>query len=125
MASLPLSVNGQSVIDICICYGNSITQYNYPLTTDEDTDLFTGASARGHLPVKFTLVKLTNVYPKEKPLIEKALWDVWSLHLEMEMLTSKTSQDALEMWEFFKKSFREATQFFILSEKVTQHSKPF
>ena len=41
------------------------------------------------------------------------------------MLTKKTSEDALEMWDFFRNSLRDATQFFIPSKKVTQHSKPF
>ena len=77
-----VSVNGQSVIDVCICYGNFINRYNYSLTTDEDTELFTGVPVRGHWPVRVTLVKSTNVYSKEKPWIEKAMWDQWSLHLE-------------------------------------------
>ena len=32
-----VSVNGQSVIDMCMCYGNFINQHNYSLTTDVDT----------------------------------------------------------------------------------------
>ena len=48
-----------------------------------------------------------------------------SLHLEMEKLTKKTSEDALEMWDFFKNCSRDATQLFIPSKKVTQHNKPF
>ena len=120
-----VSVNGQSVIDMCICYGNFINQYNYSLATDVDTEHFTGASSRGHLPVKVTLVKSTNVCSKEKPWIKKAIWDEWSMHLETEMLTRKTSEDALEMWESFQNSLRDATHFFIPSKKVTQHSKPF
>ena len=63
--------------------------------------------------MKVTLVKSTNVYSKEKPWIEKAMWDEWSVHLETEMLTGKTSEDALEMWESFKNSLRDATQFLI------------
>ena len=42
-----LSINGQSVIDLCICYGNFINKYKCSLTTDEDTELFTGAPSRG------------------------------------------------------------------------------
>ena len=120
-----VSINGQSVIDMCICYGNFINQYNYSLTTDVDTELFTGAPSRGHLPVKVTLVKSTNVYSKEKPWIEKARWEEWSMHLETEMLTKKTSDDAFEMWDSFKNSLRDATQFFIPAEKVIRRSKPF
>ena len=119
-----VSVNGQSVIDICICYGNFINQYNYSLTTDEDTELYAGAPAGGHIPVKVTLVKSMNVYPKEKPWIEKALGEEWIWHLEMEMLTRKTSQDALELREFFKNSLKEAAKLLIPSKTVTQHSKP-
>ena len=99
-----VSVNRQSVIDMCICYGNFINQYNYSLTTDVDTDLFTVAPSTGHLPVKVTLVESTNVYSKEKPWIEKSMWEEWSKHLETEMLTRKTSEDDSEMWDFLKKS---------------------
>ena len=120
-----VSVNGQSKFDMCICYGNFINQYNYSLTTDVDTELFTGTPSRGHVPVKVTLFKSTHVYSKEKPWIEKAMWEEWSMHLETEMLTRKTSEDASEMWDSFKNSLRDATQLFSPSKKVTKHSKPF
>ena len=73
--------------------------------------------------MKVTLVKSTIVYSKEKPWIEKAMWEEWSE--ETKMLTGKTSAGALEMWYSFKNSLRDATHFFIPSKKVTQHSKPF
>ena len=120
-----LSINGQSVIDLCICYGNFINQYKCSLTTDEDTELFTGAPSRGHLPVLVSLVESRSGYFKEKPWIEKAMWDDWRAHLETEILDWTTSDNALEMWEFFKNSLREATLLFIPFKKVTQHSKPF
>ena len=53
------------------------------------------------------------------------MWDDWRAHLETEMLDWTTSDNALEMWEFFKNSLREATLLFIPFKKVTQHSKPF
>ena len=66
--------------------------------------------------MKVTLVKSTNVYSKEKPWIEKAMWEEWSE--ETKMLTGKTSEDSLEMWDSFKNSLRDATQFFIPSKKL-------
>ena len=120
-----LSINGQSVIDLCICKGNFINQYKCLLTFDEDTELFAGAPSRGHLPVLVSLVESKSGYFKEKPWVEKALWDDWRAHLETEMLDWKTSDNALEMWEFFKNSLREATLLFIPFKNVTQHSKAF
>ena len=93
-----LSINGQSVIDLCICYGNFINQYKCSLTTDEDTELFTGAPSRGHLPVLVSLVESKSGYFKEKPWIEKAMWDDWRAHLETEMLDWTNSDNVLEMW---------------------------
>ena len=72
-----------------------------------------------------SLVESKSGYFKEKPWIEKALWDDWRAHLETEMLDWTTSNNALEMWEFFKNSLREATLLFIPFKEVTQHSKPF
>ena len=40
------------------------------------------------------------------------------MHLETEMLTRKTTENALEMWDSFKNSLRDATQFFIPSKKL-------
>ena len=105
---------------MCICYGNFNKQYDYSLKTDEDTELFTGAPSRGHWPVKVTLAKSTNVCSKEKIWIEKAMWEEWSMHLEMETLTRKTTEDSLEIRGSFKNSLRYASQLFIRSQCVNK-----
>ena len=67
------SINGYSVIDLCICYGNFINKYDWNLTIDEGTELFTGPPSRGHFPVKFTIEKPVRLKVNEEPWIEKAL----------------------------------------------------
>ena len=45
-----LASNGHSVIDVCLL-AHSLTSKSTYLTTDDKTELFTGAPARGNIPV--------------------------------------------------------------------------
>ena len=46
------SINGYSVINLCIWYIYFVKNYNWNLTIDEETKLFNGALSRGFFPVE-------------------------------------------------------------------------
>ena len=67
-----LALNGHSVIDLCILT-QSLSSKPTCLTTDGETELFTGAPTRGHIPVCLELKLSAEPHAvQSKPWIEKA-----------------------------------------------------
>ena len=77
-----LASNGHSVIDLSILT-HSLFSKPTCLTTDDETELFNGAPARGHIPV--CLEAQLSAEPHvvlSKPWKEKADWESWRNFLE-------------------------------------------
>ena len=77
-----LAANGYSVIDLCICYGPLFDRCKHSLSTDEFTELFTGAPQRGHVPVIMRLERSSITKKTKKLGIEEADRVGWTSFIE-------------------------------------------
>ena len=62
-----LALNGSNVIDLRICYGPLFDRCKHSVSTDELTELFTGAPLWGHVPVIIRL-ELSSIAEETKKL---------------------------------------------------------
>ena len=125
-----LASNGSSVIDLCIVTGSLAKKLDFQLTTDTETELFTGAPQRGHVPVFLTSqVPAQQTKCSSKPWLEKADWESWSRLLEErcdEIIARTLDADDLEIrWDNIMTTIDQATSRCIPLKVISRHSKPF
>ena len=66
---------------------------------------------RIQFPVKLPLQKFVKLKVNEKPWIERALWGERTNHIENKILDfSEENPNASCMWEYFKRSMKDATK---------------
>ena len=121
-----LASNGHSVIDLCILT-HSLSSKPTCLTTDKETELFTGAPTRGHIPVCLELKLSAEPHAVQfKPWIEKADWESWRNFLEQEICDPFNWNDEPECcWKSLKSILTEATTLYIPTKRTNRNSKPF
>ena len=113
-----LASNGHSVIDFCILTHSSSKPTC--LATDDGTELFIGAPARGHIPVCLELKLSAEPHTVQtKPWIEKANWESWRNFLEQEICDPANWKEDLERsWESLKRVLAEATNLYIPTKRT-------
>ena len=121
-----LASNGPSVIDLCILT-HSLSSKPTCLTLDDETELFSGASARGHIPVCLELKLSAEPHAvQSKPWIEKADWKSWRNYLEQEICDPAIrDEDPDGCWKSLKRLLTNATNLYISTKRTNRNSKPF
>ena len=121
-----ICVNGGSVIDLGLQFGGSGLAIDGPWTDEEDgLCLFTGAPARGHVPVLSSIGNTrarnqrTQVYN-----YRDADWKKWKHHVEC-CLQSCDSEDPNDMFQQLLSFIKEASDLYIPKKTVCRHSKPY
>ena len=117
-----LASNGLSVIYLCILT-HSLSSKPTCLTTDDKTELFTGAPAKGHLTVCLELKLSAEPHVAQpKPWIEKVDWESLQNFLEQEDCGSANwNEDPKRCWESLK--LTEATNLYIPTKRTNRNSK--
>ena len=118
----------RSVIDLCIQSGRVATQVGFELTTDANSELFTGAPQRGHRPliVKCNLSRTTE--ENSKLWLQKADWEAWQNVLEESSHASIAAvqcPSTIDQWGSVLDDITEATRWAIHYKRSSRHSKPF
>ena len=125
-----LASNGSSVIDLCIVTGSLANKHKFQLTTDTESELFTGAPQRGHVPVFVTSqVPDQQIRSSTKPWLEKADWNKWACALEEECdesIAKTLDADNFDTrWDTIRTAIHEVTSRCIPLKVTSRHSKPF
>ena len=114
------------MIDLCILQGRNSNSNNTSLTTDDETELFTGAPLRGHVPATVKLHRnVKRIQTITKPWFEKGDCENWSQALEVLTETVQFKGDVLHTWETIKEAIQTATRENLPTKKVFTHNKPF
>ena len=129
-----VSHNGGSIIDLALVKGKMCRLYQSS-SIDEETELFTGAPTRGHLPVIHQFVdtsarQLTNIPPLLYWDIDKIDWNAWSgclsRALQLGIIRNLHSySDPIQLWLDFKATLSAVNENCIPRKRVCLHSKPF
>ena len=125
-----LCENGGSFIDLVIM-SNSIANQIKPCSTDETTELFSGAPIRGHVPLLTALNSYVNrpTTVTEKLNVDAINWTDWSGELERQILNNivetVNTDDPEKLWEFMESKISEANNIHGKMKKSTRHSKPY
>ena len=120
------SKNGNSVTDFCILQSRINNYNNISLITDDETELFTGAPLRGHVPVIVILHRnVKRIQTITKPWFEKCDWENWSQALEALTESVQFKGDIHRTWDTIKEAIQTATREHIPTKKVYTQNKQF
>ena len=125
------SVNGSSVIDLCMTT-DQLTNWKTTFYTDTDAELLTGYPSRGHVPVyaklvlpssysleKVTTFKFDDVnWKKRRDSLEDKLCD-------MSFPDNPIFKDPIAAWNNLKEAINDVNRDCIPTKSITKHSKPF
>ena len=121
---------GSSFIDLIIASNNVIDQLK-PCTTDNTTELFSGAPRRGHVPLLTSLMgsRLSPTKVTEKLDIQSINWEEWSAELEnliRENLENiSRTEDPEKLWEIAEKAIEETNSKHAKMKRSSRHSRPY
>ena len=125
-----VSVNGQSVIDLCIC-STKILRSLSTVYVDSTAELFSGAPRRGHYPIiwSWRLFSKCQTVRQIKKDFDNADWTVWKTALE-DNLTAELdgileSDDPETIWDITKSALIRTVDTTIPVKLLSNHSKPF
>ena len=115
-----VSHNGGSVIDLSFMKGKIYSQY-HSTSVDTDSELFTGAPVRGHLPVIHQFKLSTSVELNTSQLyqnLSKTDWKTWKHGLESTLCNKvipwlNTYSEPFSLWSDFKDALHECNERFI------------
>jgi hypothetical protein len=126
-----LCSNGSSFIDLNIV-SNNLAESIHSCRTDEEVELFSGAPARGHVPLITELIIRENTQTtvvKEKLDVSKMNWENWSSIIENEIEdnyeTLNSSDSPYTLWHQLNHIITKATDICGSYKKSCQHSKPY
>ena len=120
-----VSTNGSSVIDLCITSERKTETTNF-IMVDLETELFTGAPTRGHLPVWLNMKEDTKEVKLKKDL-KNANWEGFYECVES-LLTERIdfkTMDADPSQLLLKQAIQTASEQHIPVKKVCCLSKPY
>ena len=125
------SVNGSSVIDLCMTT-DQLTNWKSTFYTDIDVELLTGYPSRGHVPVYAKFV-LPGSYSTEKVTtfkLDDVNWKKWRDSLEdklrdMSFPDNPIFKDPIAAWNYLKEAIKDVNRECIPTKSTTKHSKPF
>ena len=125
-----VSVNGQSVIDQCIC-STKILRSLSTVYVDSTAELLSGAPRRGHYPIiwSWRLFSKCQTVRQIKKDFDNADWTVWKTALE-DNLTAELdgileSDDPETIWDITKSALIRTVDTTIPVKLLSNHSKPF
>ena len=126
-----LCVNGSSHIDMSII-SHSLADSIESCVTDNQVELFSGAPARGHVPLITTIKIRSNFTPKtnkETLDIKKMNWENWKNGVEHKIENNRiffeSEQDPHALWSEFNSILKENTDKYCATKKCCEHSKPY
>ena len=125
-----VSVNGQSVIDLCTC-STKILRSLSTVYVDSTAELFSGAPRSWHYPIiwSWRLLSKCQTVRQIKKDFDNADWTVWKTALE-DNLTAELdgileSDDPETIWDITKSALIRTVDTTIPVKLLSNHSKPF
>ena len=126
-----LCANGSSHIDLSIMSTN-LADSVHNCRTDEEVELFSGAPARGHVPLITELLiraGSSNTQVKEKLDINQMKWEDWTSTIENTIEENQETLNSLQnphtLWNHLNHIITKATNSHGKYKKSCQHSKPY
>lgn len=126
-----LCANGSSHIDLSII-SHSLLDSIESCTTDNEAELFSGAPARGHVPLITKLIIRSNFTPmdrKEKLDIRKMNWENWKNGIERKIDENKvffeSEDEPYPVWNKLNSIIKENTDLHCATKRCSEHSKPY
>ena len=126
-----LCANGSSVIDLSII-SHSLVDSIESCVTDEQTELFSGAPQRGHLPLITDITLRSNYNPKANKItldISKMNWASWNTdienYIEENSAYFEVEEDPHLLWNKLNNIISESTGKHCPNKNSCSHSKPY
>ena len=125
-----VSVNGQSVIDLCIC-STKILRSLSTVYVNSTAELFSGAPRRGHYPIiwSWRLFSKCQTVKQIKKDFDNADWTAWKTaqedNLTAELDGILESDDPETIWDITKSTLIRTVDTTIPVKLLSNHSKPF
>ena len=126
-----LCANGSSHIDLSII-SNNLVESVIACYTDDEVELFSGAPARGHVPLimELNIGQINDTTEsKEKLDISKMHWEDWEQEIEHKINEDSSSLESEEnpytLWNKLNNIITEATNNHGETKKCCHHSKPY
>ena len=124
-----LCVDGGSYIDLMII-SNRLVESVSSCNTNTSVELFSGAPARGHVPLitKLVVHDIQNTNVNVKLDLTTMRWEEWTAFIEKSIndnMVNWESEDTYRLWNQLNAIITEATDKHCSTKACCKHSKPF